>query len=313
MRCDDGNHNGDDCVEGCVPAACGDGFVHGEDEACDDGNAVENDACTGHAPARCGGWGVLGVEGCDDGNEADDDACTNVCQPARCGDGVVRTDIPDGDDGFERCDDGNEDTTDACADRQPARCGDGYVQAGVEACDDGNTGQRRLRLRVCHGCLRRRLSARGLEGCDDGNEANDDACPTDCTPAQCGDGFTRTDLSAGEEGFEGCDDANEVETDACRNGCVLATCGDGVLRDDLSEGEAGYESCDDGEQNTNAALASCSSDCAPVTCATLEGTDRCPPRSHRALAAAAQAGGSARSMLGLLGLGEEPKLMSYNP
>ncbi len=46
-------------------------------------------------------------EQCDDGNAIDGDACTNVCAPAVCGDGVVRT-------GVETCDDGNFTTADGC-------------------------------------------------------------------------------------------------------------------------------------------------------------------------------------------------------
>ena len=121
-----------------------------------------------------------------------------------------------------------------------AACGDGFVQAGVEGCDDGNT-------------------------------ADTDGCRADCVAAVCGDGVTRTDLAQGDEGFESCDDANDADTDGCRNSCVLASCGDGVVRDDVSEGDSGFEACDDGEENTNSALEACSTDCAPVTCDTLDG------------------------------------------
>lgn len=45
--CDDGNDdNGDACVEGCVLATCGDGFVEAGVEVCDDGNRVDTDACS---------------------------------------------------------------------------------------------------------------------------------------------------------------------------------------------------------------------------------------------------------------------------
>ena len=57
--------------------------------------------------------------------------------------------------------------------------------------------------------------------------------------------------------------------------------------------------------NTNAALASCSSDCAPVTCATLEGTDpSCPaPITPGAGCGCSSAGGlDALWLLGLLSL-----------
>jgi cysteine-rich repeat protein len=70
------------------------------------------------------------------------------------------------------------------------------------------------------------------EGCDDGNAADDDACPTNCVPASCGDGFVQA-------GVEGCDDGNAVDDDDCSNACVPASCGDGVV-------QAG-EGCDDGD------------------------------------------------------------------
>ena len=78
------------------------------------------------AAARCGDGvqrtdlqaGEEGYEGCDDGNEANDDACLNTCASARCGDGVRRTDLNAGAQGYERCDDGNEINDDGCADCQ---------------------------------------------------------------------------------------------------------------------------------------------------------------------------------------------------
>lgn len=61
-------------------AACGDGELDvGED--CDDGNADDTDACVeGCVPAECGdGFVQTGIEECDDGNRDDDDACSNAC------------------------------------------------------------------------------------------------------------------------------------------------------------------------------------------------------------------------------------------
>ncbi|MEZ4474921.1 MAG: membrane dipeptidase [bacterium] len=118
-------------VDAMIPPTCGDGVVD-EGEGCDDGNRVDTDACRNICqPARCGD-GVIqaGVEGCDDGNPVDTDACRADCTPARCGDGVVQA-------GVEGCDDGNDVDTDACVACQPARCGDGFLQTGVEACDEG--------------------------------------------------------------------------------------------------------------------------------------------------------------------------------
>ena len=70
-----------------------------------------------------------GVEDCDDGNQVTTDACTNTCTVARCGDGIARTDLSEGDSGYEACDDGNDVDTDACLSNcQAARC-DKYFPA----------------------------------------------------------------------------------------------------------------------------------------------------------------------------------------
>ncbi len=45
--CDDGNvSNQDGCLNRCIAASCGDGFVWVGTEACDDSNAIDNDGCT---------------------------------------------------------------------------------------------------------------------------------------------------------------------------------------------------------------------------------------------------------------------------
>ncbi|MDE0883266.1 MAG: hypothetical protein OSB21_11770, partial [Myxococcota bacterium] len=44
------------------------------------------------------------------------------------------------------------------------------------------------------------------EACDDGNDNNSDACTNACEIGGCGDGVTRTDLTADDENFESCDD-----------------------------------------------------------------------------------------------------------
>ena len=113
--------------------ACGDGAVEG-DEECDDGNQADDDACLANCvAARCGDGVVeTDVEACDDGNEDDSDECLSSCEAASCGDGFVQA-------GVEECDDANLMETDACRSTcKAARCGDGVVEAGVEVCDDGN-------------------------------------------------------------------------------------------------------------------------------------------------------------------------------
>jgi cysteine-rich repeat protein len=111
-ECDDGNDYSDDgCVEGCVLAACGDGYLHHGVEQCDDGNVRDDDGCdsdcTTGGGSACGN-GVIDIgEECDDGNASNADACLATCQNARCGDGFAQI-------GVEECDDGNKTDDDGC-------------------------------------------------------------------------------------------------------------------------------------------------------------------------------------------------------
>ena len=133
-RCDDGNGNeNDSCTSLCAPPRCGDGLQQ-ENEGCDDGNTVETDACLNTCVvARCGdGLIQQGVEQCDGSED-----CTDNCILMTCGNGAV--------EGTEACDDGNDVLTDACQNCLVARCGDGVMrtdlssnESGYEACDDGN-------------------------------------------------------------------------------------------------------------------------------------------------------------------------------
>ncbi|MEM7158555.1 MAG: DUF4215 domain-containing protein [Myxococcota bacterium] len=182
--CDDQNaDNTDGCLDSCIAASCGDGFIQAGVETCDDGNDDDTDDCPGTCqPATCGdGFVQAGVEECDDANADDTDDCIAGCVAASCGDGFVQA-------GVEDCDDQNDDDTDDCvAGCVAASCGDGFVQDGVEECDDGN---------------------------DD----DDDECLSDCTipvpPSDTGSeggdttgGDTSEDTTAGE-GESGVDSAS---------------------------------------------------------------------------------------------------------
>jgi cysteine-rich repeat protein len=152
--CDDGANNSDTasdaCRRDCTNPFCGDGIVD-SNEDCDDANDVDNDNCTNTCAApRCGDGIQNGTEecdlgdgnnsdtlpdacredctnptcgdlvadtgeDCDDGNESDLDSCLSTCLDARCGDGILRTDLNPGDLGYEECDDGNSHIGDACA------------------------------------------------------------------------------------------------------------------------------------------------------------------------------------------------------
>jgi cysteine-rich repeat protein len=187
-ECDDANNeNSDACVNGCKRNRCGDGIIWAGVEACDDGNVAEDDECPTCNPAHCGdGFVWRDQEACDDGNSLDNDACSNNCSAARCGDGLLRSDLAPGEPDFEECDDGNTDSSDDCVNNcREARCGDG-------------------------------LHHSELEECDDGNQAPDDACLNDCRSAFCGDGFLRR----GED-IESCEDGNQDDGDGCSSLCLI--------------------------------------------------------------------------------------------
>ena len=61
--CDDGNHdNTDACLNTCVAATCGDGYVHAGVETCDDGNRIDTDSCT-NSCVPCSGGSAHGSAG----------------------------------------------------------------------------------------------------------------------------------------------------------------------------------------------------------------------------------------------------------
>ena len=240
--------------ERCVVDLCGDGVVD-PGEVCDDGNLLDSDSCTAACQEGVCGDGILrsdlsvgqqGFEACDDGNAVDEDGCTNACTLPVCGDGIVQA--------GEACDDGNAVDDDACSNScRSANCGDGVVQEG-EACDDGNAVETDGCLNECilarcgDGVVRSDLTAEqdGYEACDDGNDVDADECSNACRRPGCGDGI----LQPGE----GCDDGNLVSTDDCTAACEPARCGDGSVRE-------GVEACDDGNTvDTDACRADCSAE-----------------------------------------------------
>ena len=280
--CDDGNSNNQDgCSATCevevgylcqgspsvCSPICGDGREVG-DEICDDGNTeterceyglTECTVCAADCTEQagevryCGDHELQADEGevCDDGNRIDDDGCLNLCQIARCGDGVRRTDVNEGDPSFEECDDGNENDEDGCLTScVQARCGDRVVWSGEEECDDGQVSE------VCNAnctfsqCGDGILNLLSGELCDEGQET--ETCNANCTFSQCGDGTLNRSAA------ESCDDGN-TETESCEYGlleCLVCNencieqagevryCGDGILQVDDEE------VCDDGNANS---------------------------------------------------------------
>ena len=245
--CDDGDEdNTDGCLNSCMVAKCGDGFVRSGVEGCDDGALNSDtvaDACRVSCVAASCGDGTLDTgEGCDDGNGSNEDACLNSCVEASCGDGVV--------DSGEACDTGalnSDSAADSCRTTcVAASCGDGTVDTG-EACDTGGANSDTVADACRTSCAVSSCGDGAVdtgEVCDDGNSSNLDGCLNSCTVASCGDGFVQADVEA-------CDDRNSVNTDACLNSCLVASCGDGFVR-------LGLEECDDGNQDdSDSCLTTC--------------------------------------------------------
>ncbi|MDH5717326.1 MAG: SUMF1/EgtB/PvdO family nonheme iron enzyme [Spirochaetia bacterium] len=267
-ECDDADvDNTDICLDTCVLATCGDGFVQAGVDECDDANAIDTDACLSTCvSASCGdGFTYAGVEDCDDANADDTDACLSTCVSASCGDGFIYA-------GVEECDDADVDNTDICLDTCVlATCGDGFVQATVDECDDANA----IDTDDCTNACTTATCGDGIvwsggtgtETCDDANAVDTDDCTNSCLDATCGDGI----VWSGGTGTETCDDANAVDTDNCTNSCLDATCGDGITW----SGGTGTETCDDANaDNTDA----CLNTCVIATCGDgyiLTGTEDC--------------------------------------
>ncbi len=262
-ECDDGDGVNSDmpnarCRLTCTLATCGDTIIDTNPvdgraaEECDDGNSDSTDTCIQCRLAICGdGFLREGVEACDDGNQNINDDCPDgvdgTCQPARCGDGLVKTFRADPGDTTEECDCG--DTTPSGDPVNPVACTGLNSDAPNAACRSDCT------LSRCgDGVTDDSPPGGGLpEECDDGASNSDDlpdACRTDCSLPTCGDSVT----DSGEECDEGANNSN-TQPDACRLDCRLPYCGDGVLDN--------AEDCDDGNNLDNDG---CSASCLNEAC-----------------------------------------------
>ncbi|MDA0376018.1 MAG: DUF4215 domain-containing protein [bacterium] len=253
---------------------CGNGIVElDKGEQCDDSNAVNGDGCSDlckgelqlllRSGSTCGNSLREEGEECDTGKKNSDtekNGCRTDCTNAHCGDFVL--------DNGEECDNGpaNSDSKEnAC--RTNCRlfsCGDGTIDTEEE--------------------------------CDDGNTKNSDGCSSTCSSEEvlfaaasvCGDGV----LADPEE----CDDANRRDGDGCNAVCQLeiGICGDGIVQELLGEQcesslhdvSVGYacsdcqffstfcgdgnvdagETCDEGTKNSDAAGATCRTNCHMARC-----------------------------------------------
>ena len=151
---------------------CGDGVVD-EGELLDNGQPWQGGEYAAQCGATCGDGVVQNGEDCDDGNGSNDDACPNTCQPHRCGDGIVRSDVQPGEAGYESCDDENDDRFDGCG-LDCNRCGDGVI-GDDETCDDANE----VDQDGCTSCVLDTCGDGQVsdgEQCDDGNDVLEDGC-----------------------------------------------------------------------------------------------------------------------------------------
>ena len=285
-ECDDGNGiMTDRCAAGCLRNVCGDGFTYEGVEQCDDRgeSATCDDDCTAVA-CLDGNVNETAGEACDDGNVSNTDACLNNCELARCGDGVTRTDLSEGEAGYEYCDKSGE-AVDCDDDCTPVACLDGNLnETAGESCDDGQESQSCNNDCTPASCGDSKLNTTAGETCDDGGESA--TCDDDCSAVSCGDsnvnqsageacddgGESATcdddcsavscgDSNVNEAAGETCDDGNGNNSDACPDGsggtCLSATCGDGFVWTT----SGGSEICDDSGES-----ATCDDDCTAVSC-----------------------------------------------
>ena len=107
-ECDEGGETAS-CDLDCTYVSCGDNTVNVyAGELCDDGNISNTDSCVNNCmQATCGdGYVWVGTEDCDDGGETA--RCDYDCTYVVCGDGMVNFSAG------EDCDDGNRIDTDSC-------------------------------------------------------------------------------------------------------------------------------------------------------------------------------------------------------
>ncbi len=159
-ECDDGGVDTPDCNANCTVAKCGDGYVNQEaGQLCDDGNHMLNDDCPDGPdgtciPAFCGDGFVHAInEECDTGGVDTFECNGQTCMWSRCGDGYLNVksgeECEGSDLGGQTCvsigmgfDSGTLSChTDICSfDTSGCGiCGDGIIN-GNEQCDGSNLG-----------------------------------------------------------------------------------------------------------------------------------------------------------------------------
>ncbi len=232
-ECDDANtDDADACRAACVKASCGDGIVRLDlqpdepgFESCDDQNDNQEDGCTTVCGTHRCGDGIVRLD-LQPGTQTacvETADCTDqeVCRDGRCLHAL-----------YESCDDGNTEEVDACrGDCLGARCGDGILRTDLDQGSDAVCRPGGDECPESERCVAGRCAHQDYEFCDDGESSNADACVQGCVPNRCGDGFWRQGLAPGEPGYEACDDGNTEDGDYCSADCsqVTSQCGDGVV------------------------------------------------------------------------------------
>jgi cysteine-rich repeat protein len=203
--CDDGNSsNTDDCLNTCVPAACGDGFVRQGLETCDDGNQNSGDGCS----STCQVEGALKPNGqaCSAANQCQSTFCVDgVCSNTACT-GLCQSPLAakkgGGADGVCGNIGGGLDPDAECGDQGAASCGTNGFCNGAGACQLYAAGTPCSAASCSNGTLNKADSCNGLGSCvaptPDMQSCSPFACSTSgtfcntvcSTNADCAAGFT---------------------------------------------------------------------------------------------------------------------------
>jgi cysteine-rich repeat protein len=261
-----------DCDLDCTTPICGDGFFNSlVGELCDDGAETAGCDLDCTLPV-CGDATINEAAGeqCDDANAISTDVCPASCLAASCGDGYLCTNPactsgPTG--GAEQCDQGalNSNTIpNRCRTNcRPPTCGDDVTDSG-ETCDEAGEAPTCDDDCTAVSCGDGNANQSAGETCDTGGESA--TCDPNCSSVSCGDGYTN--VSANEQ----CDDMDANFNDACPTTCKHAFCGDGFLctfPDCTSGPTGGAEQCDQGSLNSDTLPNRCRTDCTAPSCGDL--------------------------------------------